>query len=260
MRGTRSLLTVKKTNTLEVDRRTMMKSLILPFGLVMIGTLLIACSEKTIRMNPTTQSILTAQQEIAAIHYSPPPFTAQTPEVRNAVPGTEMFGLIGGAISAAAQAGEAKQVGSQLVKDYGLEDPILKIKKSFLDSVPRSANLHNFKSVQEAFVDDDRESLKKQFPKGLVFDFKTTAWSLKPLLLNPNSYHVQYAGKARLLSFPDGNIEWQGICEAEGKIENSAPTLLQLVANSGAILKLQLISVSDSCAEQFERQFMGSKP
>lgn len=208
-------------------------------------------------MNPTTQSVLTAEQEIVAIHYAPPPFTAQTPEVRNAVPGAEMLGLIGAAISAAVQAGEAKRVGSQLVKDYGLEDPILKIKKSFLDAVSRSANLHNFNLVQEAFVDDDQESLKKQFQTGLVFDFRTTAWSLEPLLLNPNSYYVQYAGKARLLSFPDGNIEWQGICEAEGKIENS---LLQLVANSGSILKSQLISVSDSCAEQFERQFMGSKP
>ena len=78
---------------MEVDRRTMMKSLILPFGFVIIGTLLIACSEKTIRMNPTTQSVLTAEQEIVAIHYAPPPFTAQTPEVRNAVPGAEMLAL-----------------------------------------------------------------------------------------------------------------------------------------------------------------------
>lgn len=245
---------------LEVDRRTVMKSLLLPFALVMIGTLLAACSEKEIRINSATQSILAAQQEIAAIHYSPSPFTAQTPEVRNAASAGMLFGAIGGAIAGAIQEGEAQQVGSQLVKDYGLEDPILKIKRSFLDAVSRRLNLHNVNSVQEPLADDDRASLKKQFPKGLLFDFKTTAWSLNPLPLSPNNYHVQYTGRARLLSFPDGNIEWQGVCEADGKIENSAPTLLQLVANSGAILKSQLASTSDSCSEQLERQFMGSKP
>lgn len=233
-----------------------MKSLLLPFGLVMIGVLLVACTEKEIRINPATQSVLTTQQEIIAIHYSPPPFAAQTPEVRNAASAGTMFGAIGGAIAGAIQAGEAKQVGSQLVKDYGLEYPILKVKKSFLDAVSRSSTLHNLNSVEEALVDDDRASLKKQFQKGLVFDFKTTSWSLNPLLLTPNNYHVQYIGRARLVSFPDGNIEWQGVCESEG---DSAPTLLQLVAHSGAILKSQLTSTADSCSKQLERQFMESK-
>jgi hypothetical protein len=240
-----------------MDRRAVMKSLLLPFELAMIGTLLVACSEQEIRINPATQSILTTQQEIAAIHYSPSPFAAQTPEVRNAGSAGMLFGAIGGAIAGAVRAGEAKQVGSQLVKDYSLEDPILKVKRSFLDAVSRRSNLHNLNSVQEALVDDDRASLKKQFQKGFVFDFKTTSWSLDPLLLSPNNYHVQYTGRARLLSFPDGNIEWQGVCESEG---DSAPTLLQLVANSGAILKSQLTSTSDSCSKQLELQFMGSMP
>jgi hypothetical protein len=234
-----------------------MKSLLLPFGLVMIGILLVACSEKEIRINSSTQSLITTQQEITAIHYSPPPFPAQTPEVRNAASAGTMFGALGGAIAGAIQAGEAKQVGRQLVKDYGLEDPILKVKKSFLDAVSSSSTFHSLNSVEDALVDDDRASLKKQFQKGLVFDFKTTSWSLNPTLFSPNNYRVQYTGRARLLSFPDGNIEWQGVCESEG---NSAPTLLQLVAHSGAILKSQLTSTADSCSKQLERQFMGSKP
>lgn len=109
-------------------------------------------------------------------------------------------------------------------------------------------------------MDDDRASLIKQFQKGLVFDFRTTTWSLTPLLLNMHHYHVQFTGRARLLSFPEGKIEWQGTCEAEGKMEQGAPTLLQLVANSGTLLKEQLMSASESCSEQLERQFIESKP
>ena len=225
-----------------------------------IGSFLTACSGQEIRIDQATQSKLATQQEIAAIHYPPAPFAAQTPEVRNAASAGMLFGAIGGAIAGAVQAGEAEQVGNQLVKDYGLEDPILKIKKSFLEAVSRSSNLHNLNSVQEALIDDDRSNLRKQFQKGFVLDFKTTAWSLRPVPLNPNNYRVQYTGRARVLSFPEGKIEWQGVCETEGKVENSTPTLLQLVANSGAILKSQLNSASDSCSEQLEQQFARSKP
>ncbi|MBX3301769.1 MAG: hypothetical protein KF693_06110 [Nitrospira sp.] len=172
-----------------------------------------------------------------AIHYLPAPFTAEPPEVRHTALGAEQFGLLGAVIAARAQTTEAKEVGSQLVKDYGLEDPMLRIKKAFLDAVSRRGNFPNIHFVQEALADDDRGNLARQFQKGLVFDFKTTAWSITPLLLNLHHYHVQYAGRARLLSLPDGKIEWQGICEAEGKMDQGAPTLLQLVANSGALLK-----------------------
>ena len=237
-----------------------MKSLILLLELAVIGTLLVACSGQEIRINPATKSLLSTQQEIAAIHYSPSSFVAQTPEVRNAGSAGMMFGALGCAIAGAIQAGEAKQVGSQLVKDYGLEDPVLKVKRSFIESVSRNSNLQNLKLVQEALVDDDRARLKNKFQENFVFDFKTTAWSLNPLPLSPNNYRVQYSGRARLLSFPEGKIEWQGECEADGKIENSAPTLLQLVANSGAILKSQLDSASDACSEQLERQFMKIMP
>jgi hypothetical protein len=170
-----------------------MKSILLPLALAMVGTLLVACSGQEIRIKPATQSILATQLEIAAIHYFPASFAAQTPEVRNAASAGMLFGAIGGAIAGAVQSSEAKQVGSQLVKDYDLEDPILKIKRSFLDSVARSSNLHNLKSVQESLVDDDRASLKKKFQKDFVFDFKTTAWSLTPPSAKPQqlSYSVQ---------------------------------------------------------------------
>lgn len=237
-----------------------MRSLGLGCYLAMIGTLLVACSEKTIRINSATQRVLAAQQEIVAIHYLPVPFTAEPPEVRHTTLGAEQFGLIGAVLAARAQTAEAKEVGNQLVKDYGLEDPIVRIKGAFLDGASRHGSLHNIKSVQEALADDDRESLAKRFPNGLAFDFKTTTWSITPLVLNLHHYHVQYTGRARLLSLPDGKIEWQGICEAEGKMEEGAPTLLQLVANSGALLKAQLASAADSCSEQLEQQFMGSTP
>ena len=238
----------------------MVKSLRICVGIATIGAMLGGCSGKEIKIDPTTRSILAGQQDIPAIHYVPPPFAAQTPEVRNAASAGMLFGAVGGAIAGAVQASEAERIGSQLVRDYGLEDPILKIKSSFLEGIARNSNIQNLFSAQDVFVDDDPGQLKKKFQKGFVFDFKTTSWSLTPVPFGPNNYRVQYKGRARLLSFPDGKVEWQGVCETDGKIESSAPTLLQLVANSGASLKTQLSSTSDSCSEQLERQFMGSRP
>lgn len=103
-----------------------MSSPFLPFGLMLIGIQLIACSGKTIHINAETQNMLVAQQEIAAIHYAPSPFLAEPPEVRHTALGAEQFGIVGAVIAGRAQATEAKQVGSQLMKDYNLEDPIFK--------------------------------------------------------------------------------------------------------------------------------------
>lgn len=145
-----------------------MRSPFLPFGLMLIGIHLIACSGKAKHINAETQNMLAAQQEIKAIHYAPSPFHAEPPEVRHTALGAEQFGIVGAVIAGRAQATEARQVGSQLVKDYNLEDPILRTKRSFLDGISRRLNLENIHLLQEPLMDDDRASLVKQFHQGLV--------------------------------------------------------------------------------------------
>ena len=108
---------------------------------------------------------------------------------------------------------------------------------------------------------DELDALKMKYPKGYVLDFKTTAWSLTisgPL--SQNTYRLQYSGRARLLRLPEGTTEWQSVCQTNGKIEDSAPTLLQVVADSGAFLKSQLDHAYKSCLAQFEMQFTTLKP
>lgn len=238
----------------------MAKSLCICVGTAAIVATLGGCSANEIKINPTTRSLLAGQQEIAAIHYAPSLFAAQTPEVRNAASAGMLFGAVGGAIAGAVQASEAERIGSQLVRDYSLEDPIIKIESAFLERISRNSNVQNLRSIDDVFADDDAGQLRKKFQQGFVFDFKTTSWSLTPVPFGPNNYRIQYKGRARLLSFPEGKVEWQGVCEADGKVESSAPTLLQLVANSGAILKTQLASTAEPCTEQLERQFSGGKP
>lgn len=167
-----------------------------------------------------------------------------------------MFGAVGGAVAGAIQAREAIESGRQVVTDYQLEDPMFKIKSSFLENLSRRQSLQNIKLLDEALINDNLDVLKKQFQKGLIFDFKTTSWSLNSAgPLSPNTYRIYYTGRARLLRFPEGTIEWQSFCQSEGKIEDAAPTILQVVANSGAILKSQLGSAGDSCLHQFKKQF-----
>lgn len=238
----------------------MAKSVLICFGIATLGVMLGGCSGNQIKIDPATRSMLSGQEEVLAIHYAPSLFVAQTPEVRNAASAGMLFGAVGGAIAGAVQASEAERIGSQLVRDYGLEDPIIKIESTFLERISRNSNVQNLRSIHDVFAEDDPGQLRKKFQQGFVFDFKTTSWSLTPVPFGPNNYLVRYQGRARLLSFPEGKVEWQGICEADGKVESSAPTLLQLVANSGAILKTQLASTAEPCIEQLERQFSGSKP
>jgi len=42
-----------------------------------------------------------------------------------------------------------------------------------------------------SLADDDVEQLKKEFEKGVVFDFKTHTWSLSTLPLLPTLLHYQ---------------------------------------------------------------------
>jgi hypothetical protein len=221
-----------------------------------VAILIAACSSNEIRIAPAVYGSLKNEQQILAVHYIPAQFSAHTPEVMNAGGAAMMFGAVGGAVAGAIQAREAEESGRQIVKDYGLEDPMLQIKRTFLESVSREQSLQNLQSLNEALESDNPEALRERFRKGLVFDFKTTSWSLNQAgPLSPNTYRVYYEGRVRLLRLPEGVIEWQSFCQSEGKIEESAPTLLQVVANSGAILKSQLNSAADSCLRQIERQF-----
>ena len=81
------------------------------------------------------------------------------------------------------------------------------------------------------------------------------AASLAACSESPDLYRAYYTGRARLLHFPEGQTEWEGTCNAEGKIEDSAPTLLQLVSHSAAALKAKLDGISEACIVQLERQF-----
>ena len=212
-------------------------------------------------MNPQVEETLRSEQQILVVHYIPSPFRAYTPEVRNEGSAGMMFGLVGGAVSGAIQWQEAEAAGGKLVKEYRLEDPMPKIKQSFVESISHNQSLQNLKLLEEALPSDELDALKTQFQKGYVLDFKTMAWSLTTSgSLSKDTYRVQYAGRARLLRLPEGTTEWQSICQSNGKIENSAPTLLDVVADSGAFLKSQLDYAHKICLGQFEMQFTTQEP
>ena len=241
---------------LEQAERGYFVKLEFPAIFILAATSLVACSEKTGAIDTRILSSMREQPEIVAIHYSPAPFSATTPEVRNAASAATLFGAVGGAVAAAIQAREAEQAGSEVVRDYNLQDPMLTIMHGFLERVVSNSTSPHVRQLQEAIAREHIDDLKREFYHGYIFDFKTTAWSMKQSgPLSPNHYRAYYTGRVRLLHFPEGKTEWQGTCEAEGKIENSAPTLLQLVSNSAAILKTQLDGISEACIDQLEQQF-----
>ncbi len=217
---------------------------------------LASCSSSEVKLSSAIQGSLKGEQQILVVHYYPPVFSAQTPEVRNEGSAGMMFGAVGGAIAGAMQASKAEKAGGQLVREYHLEDPMPKVKQAFVGNLVHEHRFQNIRSFDDVLANDNVDALKKKFEKGLLFDFKTTSWSLSLAgPLSRDTYRVNYAGRVRLIRFPEGTIEWQSVCETDGKIEGSAPTLLEVVANSGEFLKSQLNNAVDVCLAQFERQF-----
>ncbi|THJ16913.1 MAG: hypothetical protein CAF44_016585 [Nitrospira sp. CG24D] len=217
---------------------------------------LTSCSSSEVKLSSAIQSSLKGEQQILAVHYYPQVFSAQTPEVRNEGSAGMMFGAVGGAIAGALQANKAEKAGGQLVREYHLEDPMPRVKQAFIGNLVHEHSFQNIRSLDDVLANDNLDALKKKFEKGLLFDFKTISWSLNLAgPLSRDTYRVNYVGRVRLLRFPEGTIAWQSVCETDGKIEGAAPTLLEVVANSGEFLKSQLNNAVDVCLAQFERQF-----
>ena len=219
-------------------------------GIILIVLAILAgCAPKSIQMDQAARESLSGVQEIKVLYYEPPDL--QVPS--NPVPKI-FFGAIGGAVAAVV----VQSRGQQMVKEYGLSDPMIRVKNGFVLSVQALFNKANLTEVTSPHKEDNLDKLKVEFHQGLFLDFKTTKWGI--LTHQLQGYHyVAYQGRARFVQIPEEKVIWQGVCDLEEKDDTNMPHITELEANNGALLKEYLTKLTTSCEAELIRQLSGKE-
>jgi hypothetical protein len=148
---------------------------------------------------------------------------------------------------------------SGLTRDAGLTDPARRVEERFLASVTPELGLQNLQVVSVPPDSDDPEALRSRLPGGLALDFRTMQWLVR---FDPNrlfSYYVEYLGRGRLIRLDRGEVIWQGFCHTPLPSQKE-PSLEDLKANGGLLLRQKSDAEADRCASQLLDQFFGRTP
>lgn len=240
--------------------------------ILLIFLLLYGCGGglKQIRMTPEGWNYLKTQSEIQAAHYPSASLTVMTPGKGilqgwpAAVGGMAGLGATPLELGGAALMGLGLEIygeslsrssGAQMIKDYSLEDPILAVKEQFILYLVFNSDSKNIRFVQEPLRSDNINDLKKISGDGMVIDFKTIHIGLSYFLTYWGRYRIDYLVRARLIHLEDSKILWQGVCSYVGKDPKNSPTMDELAADNGALLKAKINEATDICAKELINQF-----
>lgn len=144
-----------------------------------------------------------------------------------------------------------------MANEYALEDPALRLQSRFLSSLEKELGIKDIRIFQKSPSGESIDELKGMIGKGMVLDFKTTQWMLFYYPTDWSHYRIAYAARGRLVRLEEPKIIWQGTCEFIGQDPKTSPTMAELVANNGALLKQRINEAADACAEQLWSHFLG---
>lgn len=143
-----------------------------------------------------------------------------------------------------AQAAESRSLMSELEP----EDPVGRVKERLSAALESYAKVNRVASPPER---RDPETLRKVLGDGLVLEVRTEKWGI-------DNNRAKYAASAHLLRLSDGATLWQAVCsDSIADKEKPGPTLDELKANRGELLKGKLGQAADACAEQLAGWALG---
>jgi hypothetical protein len=220
-------------------------------GLLLVALFLFlsGCAPALIQPDKEELSRLSNQADFHVVHYPPSSFSVRTP-------GKAMIGG-GGALGAMLSLGLYESAGDKMASEYTLKDPALRLQSQFLPSLEKDSGIKNIRIAQEPPSGESIEELRRTFGKGMVLDFKTTQWLLFYYPTDWSHYRIAYSARGRLVRLEEPKIIWQGTCEVIGQDPKTSPTMDELVANNGALLKQKINEAADACAEQLWNHFQG---
>lgn len=204
---------------------------------------LAGCASAPINMTPHEMHSLKSIPKIVAIHHGP---SAPAVTTGSGVLAADLtFGL------------SVREEGPKIVKKYGIKDPVVMVEKDFLQGVMKQEHFHNL-YIQKKMVSYNKTSvadLQKRFKKGYYLQFIPGQWDVIYYMTNWSHYHMYFGVRARLVDLNDGKVLWNAGCSAPQDDGDNAPTIDQLWANDGALLKHWTYTSARECAAQLVKKF-----
>jgi len=197
--------------------------------------------------------------EVNVVYYPTPPFR----EVRQPSPAhwpLSPFGSVLSALLARARTPESSiRSGEWIRMQHRLEDPLRRVRVTFLESLSRRSGMGHIRRAPERFLStDDLTDLQATFVSGVVIDFWTSGWGVvgvtRTTPFAAERYQPTYLVRVRLVQLGQPRVLWQDTCRSVGRDMGAMWTMEELLANSAEVLRTKLAEAADTCAEE-----LGSK-
>ncbi len=216
---------------------------------------------------------------VNVVHYEPEKLVVFTEDVNEALKNNYtpamwsqvLAGLLGGAAGGAVlgtvHSSSAKDRGmailteasDQMVKSYGLEDPVLTVQKEFLSIVLRGSDGPRIQIETTPFPKDELTDVKAKHGPIMVLDFRTMGWGIFSVSNDDKERNrVVYAARGRIVDLSSGKVSWLGKCNITDSAGNPPATTAELVANGGDLLKKRLNEAAKVCAKSMGEEFLNS--
>jgi hypothetical protein len=231
------------------------------------------CAAATTGGEGSGMTQLRKHPEVVAVHYQhAPPFLLGQPRsvgramamgAALALPFALLFGPMAGVMANELQADiekrEAEAAGQQLMMEIPLEDPVVRVKDRLISGLSAESGIGRIRAAATAMAGDDLKSLKQAVGPVTVLDVRTTRWGLSPYQSDPKSFLAHYTVKVRLIRLDQEKVLWRDeiSCYTAGDRRFGAPTLDELSADGGALLKRTMAETAEVCADPLLARFRG---
>lgn len=146
-----------------------------------------------------------------------------------------------------------------LAKHFSIPDPAVAIKASLAQAMEQQAGFKKLALMpqplpREAF--DSFETVKTAYKNGVILDVMTVNWSGMYFASDWTHYRLGYLVQGRLVRLDDGKVLWSSFCNYNSDTDGGFnPSMNDLTANTGALLKKIYADAAKRCGEQLIRQF-----
>ena len=219
-----------------------------------------ACTRAAVEMDPLELVRLKENPRIGAVHY-------KAPELKVYAYANNWKAQINCPFSAQRCIEEdAYDLGAQIVGEPGLEDQALELKTRFIAAVTTELGLTSLENIPQSPAPEDYLILRQKFRDGFLFIFQSNGVKFMALPFVPFQfhlsvarYHLLYRVKGELVSFKAGRTVWEASCGSDTENASDHPTLEELTANQGQLLKRMVSEATKECASQLVAHFLGKR-
>lgn len=211
-----------------------------------------ACMRTAVEMDPLEMAQLKESSRIGAMHYEAPWLKVHT------FTGALFGQLMGPIVGTLHKSGSAHDLGGQIVRESGLDDPTLELKAQFITSVTTELGLTSIENIPKPVSPEDHLLLRQKFRDGVVFAFGSTKVELLYYPLTPTRYSLIYKGEGVLWNFKGNDDLWRSSCHVVNEDVSPRPTLEELTANQAQLLKRMVSEATRECASQLVANFLSS--